>query len=61
MGEVVNLKRYKKRVARDQADKNAQEKRTRHGRTKSQRQQDQEQNRMLNSVLDHHRLGEDET
>ena len=61
MGEVVNLKRYKKRIARDQADKNAQEKRTRHGRTKVQRQQDHEQNRMLNSVLDHHRLGEDET
>ena len=61
MGEVVNLKRYKKRIARDQAGKNAQEKRTRHGRTKVQRQQDQEQNRVLNSVLDHHRLGEDET
>jgi hypothetical protein len=61
MGEVVNLKRYKKRIARDQADKNAQEKRTRHGRTKVQRQQDHEQNRTLNSVLDHHRLGEDET
>ena len=61
MGDVVNLTRYRKRIARDQAAKDAQEKRTRHGRTKAQRQQDQEQNRMLNSVLDHHRLGEDET
>lgn len=61
MGEVVNLKRYKKRIARDQAAQDAQEKRARHGRTKAQRKQDPEQNRMLNSVLDHHRLGEDET
>ena len=59
MGEVVNLKRYKKRIARDQAAENAQEKRTRYGRTKSQRQQ--EQKRMLNTTLDGHRLGEEET
>jgi hypothetical protein len=61
MGDVVNLKRYKKRIARDQAAEHAQEKRARHGRTKAQRQQDQEQTRKLSSVLDHHRLGEDET
>jgi len=61
MGEVVNLKRYKKRIVRDQAAENAQEKRTRYGRTKSQRQQEQEQKRMLNTTLDGHRLGEEET
>ena len=61
MGEVVNLKRHKKRIARDRAAKDAQENRARHGRTRAQRQHDQEQDRMLNSVLDHHRLGEDET
>jgi len=61
MGEVVNLKRYKKRIARDQAAENAQEKRTRYGRTKSQRQQEQEQKRMLDTTLDGHRLGEEET
>jgi len=61
MGEVVNLKRYKKQIARGRAAKDAQEKRTRHGRTKAQRQHDQEQNGRLNSVLDQHRLGEDET
>ena len=60
MGEVVNLKRYKKQIARDQAAKDAQEKRTRYGRTKGQRQQDQEQKRVLNTTLDGHRLGEDE-
>ena len=61
MGEVVNLKRYKKRIARDQAAKDAQEKRARFGRTKSQRQQDQEQKRMLDTALEGHRLGEEET
>lgn len=61
MGEIVNLKRFKKRAARDQADKDAQAQRTRSGRTKAKRQEDQEQNRRLNSVLDHHRIGEDQT
>ena len=60
MGKVINLKRYKKRVARDQAASDAQEKRVRFGRTRAQRQQDQEQNRMLNSMLDQHRIGKDE-
>jgi len=60
MGEVVNLKRYKKQIARDEAATDAQEKRARFGRTKVQRQRDQEQKRMLNTTLDGHRLGEDE-
>jgi Domain of unknown function (DUF4169) len=59
MGEVVNLKRYKKRVARKEATHDAEAQRVRFGRTKIQRQQDQEQNRKLNSALDHHRIGED--
>jgi hypothetical protein len=61
MGDVVNLKRYKKRIAREQAAKNAQAQRARFGRTKAERQQDQEQNRKFNSALDHHQLGEDQT
>jgi hypothetical protein len=59
MGEVVNLKRYKKRVACEEATRDAEAQRVRFGRTKTQRQQDQEQNRKLNSALDHHRIGED--
>jgi Domain of unknown function (DUF4169) len=59
MGEVVNLKRYKKRVAREEATRDAEAQRVRYGRTKNERQQDQEQNRKLNSALDHHRIGED--
>ncbi len=61
MGDIINLKRFKKRAARDQADNDAQAQRTRSGRTKAKRQEDQEQNRKLNSVLDHHRIGEDQT
>ena len=61
MGDIVNLKRFKKRAGRDQAAKDAQAQRTRFGRTKAKRQEDQQQNRKLNSVLDHHRIGEDKT
>ena len=61
MGDVVNLKRFKKRAARDQAAKNADERRARFGRSKAERQQQQEEARKLNSVLDHHRIGEDQT
>ena len=61
MGDIINLKRFKKRAARDQAAKDAQAQRTRFGRTKVKRQEDQEQNRKLKSVLDHHRIGEDQT
>jgi hypothetical protein len=59
MGGVVNLKRYKKRVAREEAARDAEAQRVRFGRTKSERQRDQEENRKLNSALDHHRIGED--
>ena len=61
MGDIINLKRFKKRAARDQAAKDAQAQRTRFGRTKARRQEDQDQNRKLESVLDHHRIGEDQT
>jgi Domain of unknown function (DUF4169) len=59
MGDIVNLKRFKKRVAREEANRDAQAQRVRFGRTKVERQQDQEQNRKLNTALDHHRIGED--
>ena len=61
MGEIINLKRFKKRAARDQAAEGAQAQRARFGRTKAKRQEDQEQNRKFESVLDHHRIGEDQT
>lgn len=61
MGDVVNLKRYKKRVARDEAAKSADARRTRFGRTKAERKFDQEQSRTLDSMLDQHHIGEDQT
>jgi hypothetical protein len=61
MGDVVNLKRFKKRVARDQAAKNADAQRARFGRSKAERQQQEEETHKLKTVLDHHRIGEDPT
>ncbi len=59
MGDVVNLKRFKKQAARDQAAKKADAQRARFGRSKAERKQQEEEIRKLNTVLDHHRIGED--
>jgi hypothetical protein len=61
MGDVVNLKRFKKQVARDQAAKKADAQRARFGRSKAERKQQEEEIKKLNTVLDHHRIGEDPT
>ena len=60
MGEIVNLKRYKKQVARTGDDKNAAAQRAKFGRTKSERQRDRQQEAKLNAVLDQHRMGRNE-
>jgi hypothetical protein len=59
MGEIVNLKRFRKRAAREEAAKDADAQRARFGRTKAERQQTQDQERKLNTMLDQHRLDED--
>ena len=60
MGDVVNLKRFKKRVARDRSAKQADLNRARFGRTKSERALDQQRAARANDVLDQHRIdGED--
>jgi hypothetical protein len=60
MGDLVNLKRFKKRVARDQSAKQADANRARFGRTKSERVLDQQRASRANDVLDQHRIdGED--
>lgn len=61
MGDVVNLKRYKKRIAREEAAKNAQAQRARFGRSKAERRQEKQEDQKLNSTLDQHRLGEDQS
>jgi hypothetical protein len=60
MGDLVNLKRFKKRIAKDRSAKQAQANRARFGRTKSERTLDQQRASRANEMLDHHRIdGED--
>jgi hypothetical protein len=60
MGDVVNLKRFKKRAAREQSAKQAGVNRTRFGRTRSERDLDERRTSRANDVLDQHRIdGED--
>jgi hypothetical protein len=60
MGDVVNLKRFKKRIERGQSAKKADANRTRFGRTKSERALDERSTSRENELLDQHRVdGED--
>jgi hypothetical protein len=60
MGDVVNLKRFKKRTEREQSAKQADVNRTRFGRTKSERTLDQQRSSRASDLLDQHRIdGED--
>jgi hypothetical protein len=60
MGDVVNLKRFKKRAERQQSAKQAEANRTRFGRTKSERVVDEARTKRASDLLDQHRIdGED--
>jgi Domain of unknown function (DUF4169) len=60
MGDVVNLKQFKKRAARGQSEKEAAANRARFGRTKSDRIEDERRASRASDVLDQHRIdGED--
>ena len=60
MGDVINLKRFKKRTERNQAEQQAQANRTRFGRTKSERALDELRTERADKRLDQHRIdGED--
>jgi hypothetical protein len=60
MGDVINLKRFKKRMERDQSAQAADANRARFGRTKSERVADTKRNNLVNEKLDQHRInGED--
>jgi hypothetical protein len=61
MGDIVNLKRYKKRIARDAAANDANARRASFGRTRAERKQQQEQNRKHNTSLDQHQIDKDRT
>ena len=56
MGDVVNLKQFKKRAARDQSAKAADANRARFGRTKSERALDKARASRASDVLDQHRI-----
>jgi hypothetical protein len=56
MGDVVNLKRIKKRNTREQSAKAAEANRARFGRTKSERARDEQRNDRSSQLLDQHRI-----
>jgi hypothetical protein len=60
MGDVVNLKRFKKRAEKAQSAKQADANRARFGRTKSERALDERRTKRADDLLDQHRIdGED--
>jgi Domain of unknown function (DUF4169) len=60
MGDVVNLKRFRKRAEKEQSAKQADANRTRFGRTKSERALEQQRAKRASDLLDQHRIdGED--
>ena len=58
MGELVNLKRFRKRIEREGAGREAEANRARFGRTKSERQRDENRGARAAELLDQHRLDE---
>ena len=56
MGDLVNLKRFKKRTERDVSAKQAEANRTRFGRTKSERVLDEQRATRASDLLDQHRI-----
>lgn len=60
MGDVVNLKRFRKKAEREHAEQRAEENRARHGRTRAQRARDATTESKLNDKLDQHRIGKED-
>jgi Domain of unknown function (DUF4169) len=60
MGDVVNLKRFRKRTEREQSAKQADANRTRFGRTKSERVLDERRTNRTNDLLDQHRIDDED-
>jgi len=56
MGDIVNLKRFKKRAARADLAKQAEANRARFGRTKSERASDEQRAERASDLLDQHRI-----
>jgi len=60
MGDLVNLKRFRKRAERKESAKQADANRTRFGRTKSERALDDKRTSRANDLLDQHRIDGEE-
>ena len=56
MADVVNLKRFRKRAEREQAEQEAEANRARFGRTKSERILDAQRASRASDLLDQHRI-----
>ena len=60
MGDVVNLKRFRKRAEKEQSALQADANRAKFGRSKSERAGDEQRSRRASDLLDQHRIdGED--
>jgi hypothetical protein len=60
MGNVVNLRRFRKRIEREQSAREADANRARFGRTKSERSVEAERAKRAHELLDQHKIdGED--
>jgi hypothetical protein len=55
MGDIVNLRRFRKARARDEASKHAETQRLAHGRSKSERQLSQAEQKLKERRLDAHK------
>ena len=56
MGDLVNLKRFKKREEREQSERRAETNRARFGRTKSERIADTMRAKHASDLLDQHKM-----
>ena len=56
MGDVVNLRRFKKRAEREESAKQADANRAQFGRSKSERILEQNRTKRANDLLEQHRL-----
>lgn len=56
MGDLVNLNRFKKRAVRDEASRQAELNRARSGRTKLERNLQEQRTARANTMLDQHKI-----
>jgi len=61
LGDLVNLKRHKKRLERDRSARQAEANRARFGRTRSERLLEEERSRRAQALLDQHRIDKDQS